>query len=114
MRKESAVVRQLGWRADRDDVWPHLHWMPRTTVRVAEDPPTCVPVERHPHCLRVHLRTEHTLNRTTLEDGQLASRGHYKGTKREATVPTDPEMATKGRATVFSGEFLKWDGFSPL
>lgn len=114
LRKESAVVRQLGWRADRDEEWPHLHWMPSTTVRVAEGPTLSMPGERHPCCQRVHLTTEHTLDRTTLKGGQLASRGHCKGTKREATAPTAPEVAT--RVTVSSGRRLQQDRFplSPL
>lgn len=110
LRKESAVVKQLGWRADRDEEWPHLHWMPSTAVRGAEGPTLSMPGEGHPHCQRVHLTTEHTLDRTTLKDGQLASKGHYKGAKREATAPADPEVATKGRVTVFSGT----DSHSPL
>lgn len=116
LRKEAAVVRQLGWRADRDEEWPHLHQMPSTTVRVAEDPTLSMPGERHPHCQRVHLTTEHTLNRTTLKGGQLASRGHCKGTKGEATAPADPEVATKGSVTVSSGKLLQEDrfSFSPL
>lgn len=107
VRKASAVVKQLGWRADRDEEWPHLHWMPSTMVRGAEGPSLSMPGERHSHCQRVHLTTEHTLDRTTLKDGQLASRGHCKGPKREATAPADPEMATKGNVTVFSGKLLQ-------
>lgn len=107
LRKESAAVRQLGWRADRDEEWPHLHWMPSTMVRVAEGPTLSMPGERHPRCQRVHLMTEHTLDKTTLKGGQLASRGHCKGTKREATAPADPEVATKGRVTVSSGKLLQ-------
>lgn len=84
--------------------------MPSTAVRGAEGPTLSMPGEGHPHCQRVHLTTEHTLDRMTLKDGQLASRGRYKGTKREATAPADPEMATKGRVTVFSGT----DSHSPL
>lgn len=107
LRKESAVVRQLGWRADRDEEWPHLHWMPSTMVRVAEGPTLSMPGERHPRCQRVHLTTEHTLDKTTLKGGQLASRGHCKGTKRESDAPADPEVATKGRVTVSSGKLLQ-------
>lgn len=51
-----------------------------------------MPVECHLHCLCVHLRAEHTL---LLEDGQLVSKGHHKGTKKEATVLVDPAMAIK-------------------
>lgn len=55
-------------------------------------PTPCMPVECHLHCLCVHLRAEHTL---LLEDGQLVSKGHHKGTKKEATVLVDPAMAIK-------------------
>lgn len=72
--------------------------------------PTRMPVQHRPHCPRVYLRTEHTLkpgSEPLSKDGQMALRGHCKGTKEEVTVPADPEMATKGRSAMFLGKFLK-------
>lgn len=79
---------------------------------MAEGPTTCMPGKLH--SLSACPPKDRAHSQMTLKDGQLASRRHYKEIKKEVTVPADPEMATKGRSTVLSGKFLKWDRFPPL
>ncbi|XP_021093653.1 uncharacterized protein LOC110344347 [Heterocephalus glaber] len=56
-----------------------------------------------------HWGTEHILKMDllTLEVGQLASKGHCKGTKGRSYVPPDPQVTTKQEPAVFFGMLLR-------
>lgn len=83
-------------------------------VRVAEGPATHTPQNIVPTVL---LSAQDSLSTCLdwvtnyLRGWMLVSWGPCKKTKEEAAVPADPEVATKGGPTVFSG---KRGRFSPV